>query len=89
MQLFTGELGRFENVTFIETTQMPVVTGVNSLPTYHGLIFGDRAVAMGERVPFELIADQPQDLGRSQRLGWYSIMGFKILNDYIVELVTV
>lgn len=88
--IYRGEIGRFENVVFLETTQMTVTAsaGAASQSIYDALVWGDRPVAFGELVPFQLLIDPPQDLARFIRLGWYSIMGAGILNDYIVNIKT-
>lgn len=88
--VYTGEVGRYENVIFIETTQMPISTGAGSggIDVYNAVIFGDRAVGFGETVPLEIVTDGVQDFGRFLSLGWYSIFGAGIINDYIVEIHT-
>lgn len=88
--IYAGEAGRFEGVVVIESTQMPILSavGASGQPLYGAVMFGDRAVAFAESVPFQLMVDPPQDLGRFLRMGWYSIMGSNILNDYICVIHT-
>lgn len=88
--LYTGEVGRYENVVFIETTQMPISTGAGSggIDVYSAVMFGDRAVGFAETVPLEIVSDGPQNYGRFLSLGWYSIFGAGIINDYIIEIQT-
>ena len=75
---------------FIETTQMPITTGAGAggIDVYAAVMFGDRAVGFGETVPLEIVTDGIQDFGRFLALGWYSIFGAGIINDYIVEIRT-
>lgn len=88
--VYTGEVGRYENVVFIETTQMPITTAAGAVgqDIYSALMFGDRAVGFGETVPLEIVTDGVQDFGRFLSLGWYSIFGGGIINDYIVHMRT-
>lgn len=88
--IYFGEIGRYENVVFIETTQMPVEIGAGAggINIYNAVIFGSRAVGFAEGLPFELRSDPPKDLGRAMRIGWYSIFGAAILNDFIVRVKT-
>lgn len=88
--VYTGEVGRYENVVFIETTQMPISTGAGfgGIDVYAACMFGDRAVGFGETVPLEIVTDGIQDFGRFVSIGWYSIFGADIINDYIVQMRT-
>lgn len=88
--VYTGEVGRYENVVFIETTQMPITVGAGAggQDIYSSVMFGDRAVGFAETVPLEVVTDGVQNFGRFLSLGWYSIFGSAIINDYIVEIRT-
>lgn len=90
IDVYTGEVGRYENVIFIETTQMPITvgTGASGQNIYSACMFGDRAVGFGETVPLELVTDGVQQFGRFLSLGWYSVFGAGIINDYIVHIRT-
>jgi N4-gp56 family major capsid protein len=90
MDIYRGEVGRYENVVFIETTQMPQTVGVGSggIDLYSSIMFGDRMVGFAETVPLEIVSDGQQDFGRFLSLGWYSIFGAGIINDYGIEVVT-
>lgn len=88
--IYNGEVGRYENVVFIETTQMPISagTGAGGIDVYSAVMFGNRAVGYAETVPMEIVQDGIQDFGRFSSLGWYSIFGAGIINDYIIEMRT-
>ena len=74
-------------MVFIETTQMPTRV-VGAVTLYSALILGDRAVGFGETVPLEIVTDAVQDFGRFLSLGWYSVFGSGIINDYMVRIDT-
>ena len=88
--IYAGEAGRYNNIIFIETTQMPVEVGAGASGQniYNAVIFGSRAVGFIDALPFELRQDPPTDMGRFIRIGWYSILGAGILNDFIVRVKT-
>lgn len=88
--IYNGETGRFENVVFIETTQQRIQTGAGAsgVDVYQAMFMGARAVGFAETVPMELVTDGIEDFGRFVSLGWYTIMGAGILNDYLIECFT-
>lgn len=89
-RMYNGECGRYENVVFLETTQMPILTGVgdDGIDVYQCAIFGAGTVGFGETVPFGLVNDGIEDFGRLVSIGWYSIFGAGIINDYIIDIHT-
>jgi len=97
-QLYLGEVGMYEGVVFIETTQMPqlATAAFNAkysvslgITGYEGAIFGENAFAWGVALPVELRDDGVVELGRKHTLGWYGIWGTGILEEKnIVRLVT-
>lgn len=101
--LFTGEIGRWEDVIFIATTHMPNGaaaatapgykaaldgTGVGGINVYEGVIFGDSCLAMAEALPVEMRESGVQDYGRKHGIAWYSIMGFGLLYPEYGVLIT-
>lgn len=96
-QLFTGEIGRIDDVRFIETTLMcngkaPVEdpsfknelkSGVsgNTVDVYQSVIFGDNYYAIAFGLPVELRDNGVVDFGREHGLAWYSIWGTGLLHD--------
>lgn len=97
-QLYLGEVGMYEGVIFIETTQMPYLTstqvdakyGTSGGPRmYEGVIFGENSFAWAVALPVELRDDGVVDMGRKHTLGWYGIWGTGIIEGKnIVRLVT-
>ena len=88
--MYAGEVGRYEGVVFIETTQMPITPGVGSggIDIYSAIMFGDRAVGYAETVPLELVTDGFKDFGRFIDIGYYTVAGAGIVNDFILEIRT-
>jgi N4-gp56 family major capsid protein len=94
-QLFTGEIGRIDDVRFIETTLMSNGAAATSDPGYKVALAGAgfsganvfQAVVMGEDyfgyavgLPVELRDNGVIDFGREHQLGWYAIWGSGILH---------
>jgi len=88
--MYVGEIGRYENVIFIETTQMPTTTGTGSgnIDIHSAIMIGANAVGYAESLPMELRQDPPSDLARKTKFGWYAILGAGIINDYLLEIRT-
>ena len=74
---FNGEVGRIENVRFIESNHANALAkkGTGSV-LGEGVVFGDDAVAMAETLTPELRAAQPSDFGRSKAVAWYGQLAF-------------
>ena len=93
-RIFNGEIGRIEDVIFIETTDLSVLTKGPSSTTpnsnvdvYKALLFGAEAFAKAVALPVEMRDNGIVDFGREHALAWYSIMGFDILRDYTTVVV--
>lgn len=102
--LFTGEVGRFDDVIFIATTLMNNgavastadgydatldATGLDGQDLYKAVIFGDGCLAWGEALPAELRQKGVTDYGRKQGLAWYALYTFGLLyEDYGVQVIT-
>lgn len=96
-QLFTGEIGKIDDVRFIETTLMcngkaPVTdpafknalkkgTAENLVDVYQAVMFGDNYFAVAFGLPVELRDNGVIDFGREHGLAWYSIWGTGLLHD--------
>lgn len=94
--LFNGEIGKYEDVRFIETTSMPngaveegheaYVAGLkdggadSDKDVYQAVIFGDEYYGFAEALPVELRDGGVEDFGRVRKLAWYTIMGADKLN---------
>jgi len=93
-RIFNGEIGRIEDVVFIETTDLtitPVNTGAapvnTNVDTYRGILFGAEAFAKAVALPVEMRDNGIVDFGREHALAWYSIMGFGTLRDYTTVVI--
>ena len=98
-QLYIGEVGMYEGVIFIETTQMPKLNeeaiaekygeGATIDTAYEGVFFGENAYAWGVALDVELRDDGVVELGRKHTLGWYGIWGTGIIEEKnIVKTLT-
>jgi N4-gp56 family major capsid protein len=90
-QMFTGEIGKIDDVRFIETTLMcngaaattdpaykaALVNGTagNQTTIYQSTLFGDAYYAMAISLPVELRDNGVTDFGRERGLAWYAIWG--------------
>lgn len=81
-----GEIGRLNDVVFIETTQVynNYVSG-SSGPLYYNAIFiGDNAFGHAISLPVELRDGGILDFGREHALAWYAIWGLGLITDQSV-----
>jgi N4-gp56 family major capsid protein len=84
-----GEIGRLNDVVFIETTQVQKTNTGVGLPEYHGLMIGDNAFGHAVSLPVELRDGGVLDFGREHALAWYAIWGFgAITPQAVVDVVT-
>jgi N4-gp56 family major capsid protein len=91
-----GEIGRIEDVVFIETTQVAqfpadatsTFVGSAGAPTVHQAIcIGDNAFGHAISLPVELRDGGILDFGREHALAWYSIWGWGLITDQAVLLL--
>lgn len=98
-QLYIGEVGMYEGVIFIETTNMPLLTSAQVVTSYGGaftpeagceaVIFGENAYAWAVALDVELRDDGIKELGRKRTIGWYGIWGSGIIEEKnIVKVLT-
>ena len=87
-EIYLGEVGMYEGVRFIETTQMPKYTDVQAtakfgatVPCWEAIIFGDNAFAWAEALEVEMRDNGVQDYGRKHGLAWYAIWGFGLIQE--------
>lgn len=86
-RIFNGEIGRIEDVVFIETTDLTVIpktTGATpnaNGDVYKGILFGAESFAKAVSLPVEMRDNGIVDFGREHALAWYSIMGFGTLRN--------
>lgn len=77
-----GEIGRINDVVFIETTQVKKVT--TGPDVYQAIFLGDNAFGHAISLPVELRDGGILDFGREHALAWYSIWGFGLITDNAV-----
>lgn len=83
-----GEIGRINDVIFIETTQTAVTTtgGDGNDTVYTAIFLGDNAFGHAISLPVELRDGGVLDFGREHALAWYAIWGFGLITDIAVVL---
>lgn len=82
-----GEIGRLNDVVFIETTQVynNYVSGNSANPLFYNAIFiGDNAFGHAISLPVELRDGGILDFGREHALAWYAIWGLGLITDQSV-----
>jgi N4-gp56 family major capsid protein len=98
--IMNGEIGRYENVRYVEQTNIPKGGAANST-TFNPFtntadawdnatsdwifFFGEDTVAEGIAVPEEIRAKIPTDYGRSKGVAWYSLNGFGLVQTAASE----
>lgn len=77
--LFTGEVGKYMGVRFIEETN--ALSNILGSGSAHGeaVVFGDDAVLEAIAVPEEVRYDTPKDFGRNKAIAWYGLLGYQII----------
>ena len=92
--IMNGEIGRYENVRYVEqtniakgigTTGIAASVGGDMVPFVNGLsdwifFFGNDTVAEAVAVPEEMRGKIPTDYGRSKGVAWYYLGGFGIVH---------
>lgn len=83
--IMSGEIGRYENVRYVEQTN--IGKGVSNNGTAWSVgksdwiyFFGDDTVAEAVAVPEEMRGKIPTDYGRSKGIAWYYLGGFGIVH---------
>ena len=80
---YNGEIGRVENIRFIEVNNASALAALVGSSTVCGeaVFFGMDAVAMAVVQDPELLAELPRDFGRQKAVAWYGILDFGIIWD--------
>jgi N4-gp56 family major capsid protein len=90
-----GEIGRINDVVFIETTQINQIpndatatyAGTAGNPAVHqAIVLGDNAFGHAISLPVELRDGGILDFGREHALAWYAIWGFGLITDQAVVI---
>lgn len=79
-----GEIGRLNDVVFIETTQVKKVKNSSNKDVYQSIFLGDNAFGHAISLPVELRDGGILDFGREHALAWYSIWGLGLITDQAV-----
>lgn len=92
-QLFTGEIGRIDDVRFIETTLMcngavgeqdlaykAGLASSDGTKVYQSVLFGEDLYGYAVALPVELRDNGVIDFGREHGLAWYAIWGADLLH---------
>lgn len=90
-RLYNGEIGRIDDVIFIETTQVSIDANSAATPVdvYTAIMIGDQAFGKAVALPVEMRDNGVVDFGRERDLAWYTIVGYGVLNDdNIVTIAT-
>lgn len=83
-----GEIGRLNDVVFIETTQVKGI-GVGAggaVAGYQAIFLGDNAFGHAISLPVELRDGGILDFGREHALAWYAIWGLGLITDQAVVI---
>ena len=79
---FNSEVGRMEDIRFIETNHNNALRKVGSSSVLgEGVVFGDDPAIMAEVMTPELRAGLAEDFGRSKSVAWYGILAFSLVWD--------
>ena len=95
-----GEIGRLNDVVFIETTQVKYTpngagagytadtagVGNGNAPRYDAIFMGDNAFGHAISLPVELRDGGILDFGREHALAWYAIWGLGLITDISVVI---
>lgn len=83
-----GEIGRLNDVVFIETTQVKKVLGGagGDKDVYQSIFIGDNAFGHAISLPVELRDGGILDFGREHALAWYAIWGLGLITDQAVVI---
>lgn len=75
---FNGEIGRIENIRFVETNNTSALDANKGTGSVLGecVFFGEDPVAMAVAEDPHLVAKESEDYGRSKGVAWYGIYGF-------------
>jgi N4-gp56 family major capsid protein len=91
--IMNGEIGRYENVRYIEQTNIAKGTGTDGVTQTTWttgnsdwiFFFGNDTVAEAIAVPEEMRGKIPTDYGRSKGIAWYYLGGFGIVHTLAVN----
>lgn len=81
-RLFSGEVGRFDGIRFIESNNDAALdNGLQNGGADRGgemLFFGADPIVSGTAIAPEIRAKTPTDYGRSKGVAWYALQGYQV-----------
>lgn len=82
-RLYNGEIGRIDDVIFVETTQVDKTANAAATPVdvYSAVFMGANCFGKAVALPVSMRDNGVEDFGRQRSLAWYNIMGEGIIND--------
>jgi N4-gp56 family major capsid protein len=83
VRLYNGQIGRIEDVIFIETTQVATDDNAAATPVsvHTAIMLGENAFGKAVVLPVEMRDNGVEDFNRKRSLMWYSIFGYGVLNE--------
>lgn len=94
--IYRGEVGMYEGMRFVDTTNMPANDAAESLmkyginiPTWEAVSFGDNAFAWAQGSEVEMRDNGVEDYGRMHGIAWYALWGFGLIEEKnIISTIT-
>lgn len=88
-RLYNGEIGRIDDVVFIETTQVSIDANAAATPVnlYSAIMIGANAFGKAVALPVQMRDNGVIDFQRERQLAWYSIMGEGVLNENNIVVI--
>ena len=91
--IMNGEIGRYENVRYVEQTNVAKGTGTDGITTTAWtnaksdwiFFFGNDTIAEAMAIPEEMRGKIPTDYGRSKGVAWYYLGGFGIVHTLAIN----
>jgi N4-gp56 family major capsid protein len=82
-RLYQGQIGRVDDVVFIETTQVSINENAHATPidVHTAMMLGANIFGKATALPVEMRDNGVIDFGRERDVAWYSIMGEGLLNE--------
>lgn len=86
--IWSGEIGVYEGVRWIETTRLPQRAGTGGKTIYQTLILGKDALVEAVAHEFSTTVVPTTDkFGRLMGIGWYGMAGWGIYNDESIHII--
>lgn len=83
-RIASGEIGRYEDIRFVEQTNIAKAGWING-KSNQAHFFGGDTVAEGIAVPEEMRGKIPTDFGRSRGIAWYYVGGFGLVHTVAAQ----